>query len=127
MAPEAGGWQSTKIGAGPMPIETSEGWLLFYHGVLTSLQRLRLQLWGAALLDLDQPWKVIYRTAPYLLSPADALRVRRRCAERRLPVRGAVRRGHRPDRHLLRRADTVTGLAFTTVDEVIAFTKANSL
>src|SRR3989304_10124419 len=31
-----GGWQSTKIGAGPVPIETPEGWLLFYHGVLTS-------------------------------------------------------------------------------------------
>ena len=29
-----GGWQSTKIGAGPIPIETSEGWLLIYHGVL---------------------------------------------------------------------------------------------
>ena len=24
---------------------------------------------GAALLDLDQPWKVIYRGSPYLLSP----------------------------------------------------------
>ena len=30
------GWQATKIGAGPIPIETSEGWLLFYHGVLSS-------------------------------------------------------------------------------------------
>jgi beta-1,4-mannooligosaccharide/beta-1,4-mannosyl-N-acetylglucosamine phosphorylase len=28
------GWQSTKVGAGPIPIETPEGWLLFYHGVL---------------------------------------------------------------------------------------------
>ena len=25
-----------KIGAGPVPIETSEGWLLLYHGVLRS-------------------------------------------------------------------------------------------
>jgi beta-1,4-mannooligosaccharide/beta-1,4-mannosyl-N-acetylglucosamine phosphorylase len=32
----SGGWQSTKVGAGPCPIETSEGWLVFYHGVLTS-------------------------------------------------------------------------------------------
>ena len=32
----AEGWQSTKIGAGPIPIETTEGWLLIYHGVLTS-------------------------------------------------------------------------------------------
>jgi len=31
-----GWWQSTKIGAGPIPIETTEGWLLFYHGVCTT-------------------------------------------------------------------------------------------
>ena len=36
-------WQGTKIGAGPSPIETSEGWLLFYHGVTHDLQRLRLR------------------------------------------------------------------------------------
>ena len=32
----ASAWQSTKIGAGPTPIETDEGWLMIYHGVLTS-------------------------------------------------------------------------------------------
>ena len=29
-------WQSTKIGPGPTPIETDGGWLLIYHGVLTT-------------------------------------------------------------------------------------------
>ena len=29
----SGWWQGTKIGAGPIPIETKEGWLMFYHGV----------------------------------------------------------------------------------------------
>lgn len=33
---EESAWQCMKIGAGPVPIETSEGWLLFYHGVLRS-------------------------------------------------------------------------------------------
>ena len=42
------GWQSTKIGAGPIPIETTEGWLLIYHGVLTSCKRVRLQHGGRA-------------------------------------------------------------------------------
>ena len=28
----SGWWQGTKIGAGPTPIETTEGWLLLYHG-----------------------------------------------------------------------------------------------
>ena len=29
-------WQSTKVGPGPVPIETDEGWLLIYHGVITT-------------------------------------------------------------------------------------------
>src|ERR1035437_6287661 len=51
-------WESTKVGAGPTPIETPEGWLLIYHGVLTSCNGFVYSM-GAALLDLDEPWKVI--------------------------------------------------------------------
>ncbi len=69
MAP-ANGWQSTKIGAGPTPIETTEGWLMIYHGVLTSCNGF-VYSFGAALLDLEKPWKVIYRTKPYLLNPRE--------------------------------------------------------
>jgi beta-1,4-mannooligosaccharide/beta-1,4-mannosyl-N-acetylglucosamine phosphorylase len=68
MAPVPWTWQSTKIGAGPTPIETSEGWLLIYHGVLTSCNGFVYSM-GAALLDLDEPWKVIARGSSYLLSP----------------------------------------------------------
>ena len=68
MAPIDWTWQSTKIGAGPTPIETTEGWLLFYHGVLTSCNGFVYSM-GAALLDLDEPWKVIGRSHDYLLSP----------------------------------------------------------
>ena len=64
----AGGWQSTKVGAGPAPIETPEGWLLFYHGVLTSCNGY-VYSFGAALLDLEKPWKVMRRSNSYLMSP----------------------------------------------------------
>lgn len=49
------GWQATKIGAGPTPIETTEGWLLIYHGVLTSCNGFVYSAGGAALLDLAEP------------------------------------------------------------------------
>lgn len=68
MSPIPWTWQSTKIGAGPTPIETPEGWLLIYHGVLTSCNGFVYSM-GAALLDLDEPWKVIRRGSAYLLSP----------------------------------------------------------
>jgi beta-1,4-mannooligosaccharide/beta-1,4-mannosyl-N-acetylglucosamine phosphorylase len=62
-------WQSTKVGAGPTPIETDEGWLLLYHGVLTSCNGFVYSM-GAALLDLDEPWKVVARGRDYLLAPS---------------------------------------------------------
>jgi beta-1,4-mannooligosaccharide/beta-1,4-mannosyl-N-acetylglucosamine phosphorylase len=68
MSPVPWTWQSTKIGAGPTPIETDEGWLLLYHGVLTSCNGFVYSM-GAALLDLDEPWRVIARSHDYLLSP----------------------------------------------------------
>jgi beta-1,4-mannooligosaccharide/beta-1,4-mannosyl-N-acetylglucosamine phosphorylase len=55
-------WESTKIGAGPTPIETDEGWLVIYHGVLTSCNGFVYSI-GAALLDLEEPWRVIVRSA----------------------------------------------------------------
>lgn len=63
-------WQSLKIGAGPTPIETSEGWLLIYHGVLLSCNGY-VYSFGAALLDLEKPWTAKYRAKSYLLSPQE--------------------------------------------------------
>jgi len=119
------GWQSTKIGAGPTPIETTEGWLLIYHGVLTSCNGFVYSA-GAALLDVDQPWKVMYRTAPYILSPqelyecvGDVPNVVFPCAALFDAPTGRIAIYYGA-------ADTVTGLAYTQVDELIEFVKANS-
>ncbi len=120
------GWQATKIGAGPTPIETEEGWLLIYHGVLTSCNGF-VYSFGAALLDLDQPWKVLYRGASYLLSPqtdyecvGDVPNVVFPCAALfdRPSGRMAIFYGG---------ADTVTALAFAYLDEIIDFIKADSI
>jgi len=119
------GWQSTKIGAGPIPVETDDSWLLIYHGVLTSCNGF-VYSFGAAMLDLDQPWKVLYRGAPYLLSPqtlyecvGDVPNVTFPCAALHDEVTGrlAIYYGG---------ADTVTALAFAYLDEVVDFVKANS-
>ncbi|GAB4564698.1 MAG: glycoside hydrolase family 130 protein [Anaerolineae bacterium] len=122
----AGGWQSTKIGAGPIPIETEEGWLLIYHGVLTSCNGF-VYSFGAALLDLDEPWKVIYRSKRYLLAPqapyervGDVPNVAFPCAALVDAETGrmAIYYGG---------ADTVVCLAFGYVAEVIEFVKENAM
>ncbi len=119
-------WQSTKVGAGPTPIETKEGWLIFYHGVLTSCNGFTYSF-GAAITDLEQPWQVKWRTAPYLLSPqtlyecvGDTPNVAFPCAALADADTGRIAIYYGC-------ADTVTGLAFCQVDEVIEFVKANSL
>jgi beta-1,4-mannooligosaccharide/beta-1,4-mannosyl-N-acetylglucosamine phosphorylase len=68
MSPIALTWQSTKVGAGPTPIETDQGWLVIYHGVLTSCNGFVYAM-GAALLDLEEPWRVLARGHDYLLAP----------------------------------------------------------
>jgi beta-1,4-mannooligosaccharide/beta-1,4-mannosyl-N-acetylglucosamine phosphorylase len=121
-----GGWQSTKVGAGPIPIETSEGWLLIYHGVLTSCNGFVYSM-GAALLDLEQPWKVLYRSAPYLMSPqrlyecvGDVPNVVFPCAALLDGETGRLALYYGG-------ADTVVALAFGTIDELIAFVKEHAL
>jgi len=65
-----GGWQSTKVGPGPAPIEIEEGWLLIYHGVWTSCNGYIYYV-GGAILEKERPWKVLYRTKDYLLAPTE--------------------------------------------------------
>ncbi|MDO9574976.1 MAG: glycosidase, partial [bacterium] len=60
-------WESDKIGAGPPPIKTERGWLLIYHGVSKDY----VYRAGAALLDLEEPWKVIARTHEPILEPEE--------------------------------------------------------
>lgn len=120
-----GGWQSTKIGAGPIPIETSEGWLLIYHGVLTTCNGFVYSM-GAALLEINEPWKVKYRTKPYILSPqmdyecvGDVPNVAFPCAALHDPATGRIAIYYGG-------ADTVVCMAFTMVDELVEYIKTNS-
>ena len=58
-------WESVKVGNCGSPIETDAGWLVITHGV----GPMRKYCIGAALLDLEDPTKVIGRLREPLLSP----------------------------------------------------------
>ncbi len=62
VVPELGGpaWDGLKVGAGPPPVLTDEGWLLVYHGVKAYGGQLVYRA-GIALLDKDRPYKVVAR------------------------------------------------------------------
>jgi len=58
-------WESVKIGNCGSPIETEAGWLVITHGV----GPMRKYCIGAALLDLQDPTKVLGRLSEHLISP----------------------------------------------------------
>jgi len=57
-----------KNGLGPAPIKTDEGWLHLAHGVRGTASGLRYVLY-AFMTALDEPWRVIFEPAGYLLAP----------------------------------------------------------
>jgi beta-1,4-mannooligosaccharide/beta-1,4-mannosyl-N-acetylglucosamine phosphorylase len=118
-------WAYTKVGAGPIPIETSEGWLMIFHGVLTSCNGYVYSM-GAALLDLDQPWKIIARAQPYLLSPQTFYECMGDVPNVAFPCAALVDGDTGRMAVYYGGADTVVALAFAHLDEVIDFVKTNS-
>ncbi len=54
-------WDGVKVGAGPPPIETKDGWLLIYHGVKQFGSSMVYRV-GLALLELEPPHQVIARS-----------------------------------------------------------------
>jgi predicted GH43/DUF377 family glycosyl hydrolase len=58
-------WQSVRLGIAGPPVKHPQGWLLFYHAV-DSINAYRL---GVALLDYDDPRKVLARQAVPVIEP----------------------------------------------------------
>jgi len=98
---------------------------MIYHGVLTSCNGF-VYSFGAALLDLEQPWKVLRRSKDYLLSPqvdyecvGDVPNVAFPCAALADQDTGrlAIYYGC---------ADSVTGIVFSTVQDILDWLKTHS-
>jgi predicted GH43/DUF377 family glycosyl hydrolase len=67
MAPEQP-WEAEKVGTGAPPVRLPYGWLLPYHAVSTIAGRSRYCM-GMAVLDLERPSRVLYRTPLPILEP----------------------------------------------------------
>jgi beta-1,4-mannooligosaccharide/beta-1,4-mannosyl-N-acetylglucosamine phosphorylase len=118
-------WQRTKIGAGPIPIETDDGWLMIYHGVMDTCNGFVYSM-GAALLDRQEPWRVLYRANQHILTPEQDYEVYGHVPNVVFPCAALV------DESLDRlavyygAADTSCCVAYARLGELIAFVKGNS-
>ncbi|KKL13638.1 hypothetical protein LCGC14_2523770, partial [marine sediment metagenome] len=65
-----GWWDAGKIGLSPPPIRTDAGWMLIYHGVRVTFAGVIYRL-GLALLDLDDPTRVIRRADEWVFGPKE--------------------------------------------------------
>ena len=63
-------WDSKKIGLSPPPLKTDEGWLILYHGVRTTASGSIYRL-GLALLDLEDPCRVLARSDEWVFAPEE--------------------------------------------------------
>ena len=117
-------WENLKIGGGAAPIETSEGWLLFYHGVTGTCNGYVYSISGA-ILDRDEPSRVLHRCSTFLLTPETDYEERGfvpnvcfPCATLQDAATGRIALYYGC-------ADSYVGLAFTTADEVVDYIKAH--
>ena len=115
-------WENLKIGGGTAPVETTEGWLLFYHGVTNTCNGFVYSI-GGVILDINEPSRVKYRCSDFLLTPEMPYEecgfvpnVCFPCAALCDAETGriAVYYGC---------ADSYVGIAFTTADTVISYIK----
>ena len=72
LAPRPGLWDGKRVGAGGPPILTDEGWLMIYHGYNDD----HVYRMGVALLDRDDPTKVLKRPEASVLEPQTAWELR---------------------------------------------------
>ncbi len=67
-ADASGGSWERKVGPGPPPLRTAEGWLLAYHGITKTASGSIYRV-GLALLDLEHPERLLARTREWVFGP----------------------------------------------------------
>jgi beta-1,4-mannooligosaccharide/beta-1,4-mannosyl-N-acetylglucosamine phosphorylase len=115
------------IGSGPPPVKTRKGWLHVYHGVATHFAGANVYQAGVSLLDLADPSKVLGRSRGNILEPREAWELCGQVPNVVFPSgmvveeldREGFARGDSPVKIYYGAADTVVGLAATTVAELI--------
>ena len=120
----AGTWDTGRIGAGPPPIRTPQGWLAIYHGNQreSAAGVVGAYAAGALLLDLEEPSRIIGRSAEPILT-ADAEWERDGFVPNVVFPTGIVRRG---DRLLVYcgAADSATSVVELSLSELLGAVSA---
>ena len=116
------------IGSGPPPVKTREGWLHIYHGVATHFASASIYQAGVMLLDLHDPTRVLGRCRANILEPRELYELVGQVPNVVFPS-GIVVEATDAEGFALPEsevkiyygaADTVVGLATTTIADLLA-------
>ncbi len=123
-ARRGGWWDARKIGLSPPPIETPEGWLILYHGVRHTASGALYRV-GVALLDLENPVKVIHRGSEWIFGPHQSFERIGDVSDVVFPTGAVV--GDDGDTLYIYygAADTTIGLATASIRELLVWLKRN--
>lgn len=121
LRPNFSWWCGQKVGPGPTPIETDEGWLVFTHGVMPNCN-VRVYSMSAMLLDREDPTKVIGVCDNFMLTPQESYELTGFTPNVVFPT--CVLTGEEGKMAIYYgSSDTYTCLAFTTLDLVLDYIK----
>jgi len=118
-----GCWDSCRVGLGPQPIETADGWVILYHGVRSTAAGATYRV-GLALLDLEQPWKVLRRSDEWVLAPKEPYERLGDVADVVFPTGAILDRNANEFRLYYGAADSAVGLALADPKELVEYVKS---
>jgi len=122
-AREQGWWDAFKVGLGSQPIELDDGWLIIYHGVKTTSSGGIYRL-GLALLDLNDPHKVLWRGDEWIFGPQEEYEHMGNVSDVTFTCGAILDRESRELRIYYGAADTCVGLAIANIDEILEYIRA---
>ena len=111
-------WDAGKIGLSPQPIETVDGWLVIYHGVRNTPAGALYRV-GLALLDLDDPRRVLRRGDEWVVGPRETYEVTGDIPNVVFPCGAVLDRGSGNLRVYYGAADTCVGLMTAQIGDVL--------
>lgn len=114
-------WDSDRVGLGPPPIETPEGWLIIYHGVRNTASGSLYRV-GLALLDLET-LEVIRRSRDWVFGPKENYERVGDVDDIVFPCGAVINEKTNELLVYYGAADSVVALAIANLDDVLTYLK----
>ena len=118
-------WDANKIGLSPPPIQTSDGWLVIYHGVRMTAAGCIYRL-GLALFDLETPERLLKRGDDWVFGPTEPYELQGDVGNVVFPCGYTIGADGDTVRLYYGAADTTIAMATGSVSEMLAWLEQQS-